>query len=178
MRYTLFAPKSANELTIDYPELDKLENFSQLSAPEQLFVYYYGVRTSPVFDIDDKRERAEKAYELTAKHYKGRIEKSRFMPEGMAERVKEAIKEVSKIKLGPRIAQLEILEQSIENIRAILSMKVDPEKLTPTALASLVLVIGRGNEQLASLVKIADGLSVSRSGDDDDDTDVTISDIM
>lgn len=175
----MFAPRSGNELVVDYPELNRLDSFSRLSEPEQLFVYYYAIRTSPAFHISDKKARADKAYELACRHLPNRPDKDRFEPGKMKPVIADAIREISSLKLGPRIAQREVIEKSISNIRDMLMKDMDPEAVKPKEMASLMLAYERGNEALAKLVKIADGLAIkSDDGDDDDDTDVGISDTM
>lgn len=50
----LFAPKSDRGLRIDYPELSGIKEFESLRKNEMLFVWYYGCKSSPYFNLDWK----------------------------------------------------------------------------------------------------------------------------
>lgn len=56
---TLFYPKTARDLRIQYPELRAVPEFKKLTAREMLFVWYWANPTSPVSDELAYRKRIE-----------------------------------------------------------------------------------------------------------------------
>lgn len=127
--YSIFMPDSSRSILLDYPELAENKSFKKLGPNDMLFVWYFACEASPFFDIQGDRKKVQhaidKAYSRKGGGYlipKASVEE--YLAGKFPEKIKLAIDEMIKFRIGPRVRALKVLEKGFVNLEAILD--VDP----------------------------------------------------
>ena len=127
--YSVFKPKSERGLFSDYPELKKLKAFSSLKSVEMLFVWYLACESSPVNNHIERLKLRERVKEAGEHSYfaNGRklitdVEFDSMLDGRFPDKMSEAIRQMEKFKVGPRVRAKQITEKAFDNIEKILNI--------------------------------------------------------
>lgn len=128
-RYTLFDPKSKREIKNDYPELRKNKVFKDLNKSQMLFVWFYANEASPLYKIEDDRERIgeciKRSFNFPGSRHKlngSNVEK--FLNKTFGKNIDNGIEEMLKYKLSPRILAKKMVDTTLKNYYAIINVDV------------------------------------------------------
>lgn len=89
----LFGLDSGSDLRMEYPELAKIPEFEKLKSKEVRLCWLLGNRTSPLYKIDDKRQRLNKALEtIYGQRYRENEDLDSILKGDMPQELKEGIK--------------------------------------------------------------------------------------
>jgi len=122
----LFAPKSARGLRIDYPELNNVKEFESLRPAEILFVWNYGCKSSPYFNIDmDERELIKRCMEASNFIISDPTKKAEFLEGKFPDKIKASVPVMNSFEPSLRvIAKIEAAKR-ISDIRKLTSLELD-----------------------------------------------------
>jgi hypothetical protein len=124
--YSIFKPKSARGIKLDYPELKQYAVFNALNNDQMLFVWYYACESSPFFKMARDRDRVQEALNhslLRASNSSlNKTEKEEFLSGNFPAKITSAIEEMQRFKVGPRIRAKQMIEKGFENIEKILNV--------------------------------------------------------
>ena len=125
-QYSIFRPKSARGIFMDYPKLRHYEAFKGLSNYDMLFVWYYACESSPLFKIKDNRKRIEQclavSYLKDGQNKLSKKDKDRYLAADFPAKVENGIKQMQKFKVGPRVQALMMTQKSFDNLYKILDI--------------------------------------------------------
>ena len=131
--YSIFMPDSSRRILLDYPELAKNKSFKRLSPEDVMFVWYFACEASPFFDIKSDRKKVQhaidNAYSRKGGGYlipKNSVED--YLSGKFPEKIKNAIFEMTKFRVGPRVRALQVLEKGFAKLESILDVDPDSDK--------------------------------------------------
>lgn len=153
--YVVYAPRSAKELKKEYKELEGVPEFASLSAPEQLFVWWYACKSSPVYDIAEEKRvdvAIDKSWTNPQQQAARRIE---YGNRDFPANIKAAIRFMEGINTGVRIRAAHADNYLLEQCERAIYQKVtgnDPEEMesylkNATLAQKLIDSIQKKNEQ-------------------------------
>lgn len=121
VKYSMFYPKSTRLLYLDYPELRDIPEIKDLGK-YCIFVWFLACRVSPLFEVDDIKERTQLAIQesnikLNTKEFDDLISGN------YSEIITEGIRKMETFKIGPRIRSMLIVEKMLTNFEML--SKVD-----------------------------------------------------
>jgi hypothetical protein len=133
-QYSIFKPKSARGMFVDYPELKKLKAFALLRPQDMLFVWYLSCESSPVNNgkkQPDKRIRIQQAidYSYFAEGQKliSQIEADKLLDGRFTEKISAAMEQMERFKVGPRIRAKQMTEKAFDNLEKIIGADASTE---------------------------------------------------
>lgn len=126
--YALFAPRTVNSLSVDYPELRNYEEF-RIKKHDLLFVWYYSCKVSPLYDhvdVKSKREKIERCAKAS-----GLIipsdSKSRFLEGNFTAKMSAAINRMESFEPAVRIMMKLDSMQKFMTLKKLTSLKLDDD---------------------------------------------------
>lgn len=167
--YSIFKPRAGRQIKLDYPELNSFPVFQNLRNDEMLFVWYYACEASPIFRMLKDRDRVDEALKLSFFRTRGTSVaqdlKEQYLAGNFPPKILDAINEMSKFKIGPRIRAKMIIEKSFDNIEKILdvdasddSMFMNKDKEVDfTKKKAFVDTVSKAMDILPSLIKQLEG---------------------
>lgn len=125
MRYSLFYPSSKREITADYPELLKYQEFKGMPSKDLVFVWYYGCKASPFYPIDDERKRIEKCLEKAFPDEKERRKNWDRFFDGFETKIRNAVDRMESFEPNARVRMKQMTEKMFENMQRVLQINAD-----------------------------------------------------
>ncbi len=129
--YSVFKPRSGKSIFLDYPELRKFKEFSELKQLEMIFVWYYACESSPFRDIELEREKIQQCLDYSyLKDGRKKINKEdseRMLSGEFSAKITQAIERMLKFRVGPRVRAKMITEKIFDNIEKILDIDATDE---------------------------------------------------
>jgi len=130
-QYSIFYPDSKNSIVKDYPELKNYESFRNISNNDALFVWYYACEASPLHKITSNKERASqainKAYVKKGGPAINKDKRNKLLTGDFPDKMRQAIEDMSRFKLGPRLLIQQTIEKALHNTAAIINIELDDE---------------------------------------------------
>ena len=126
-QFSIFYPNSSRDLAMDYPELYENENFRKLNRAEKLFVWYWGCRASPFWDLEDVDERLDKCIHHSFGSTLDHVAKQRFMSGNFSEKIDKAIIFMNKFQLSPRVRASKLTEKILKNIEKLIDVEISED---------------------------------------------------
>ncbi len=131
--FSIFMPRSSNNIFSDYPELKQFPEFKALQNSDMLFVWYVACEASPLHKITSNAQRAKLAVELAYRdvNYKNldRKKMSNLEAGNWGDKIGDAIQRMKSFRIGPRIRALQILEKGFENLEKIINTDASDQSL-------------------------------------------------
>ena len=124
IKYSMFRPKSKRGLLADYPELKDYFDTGGLNRSEMLFVWYYGCRVSPLFDLEDDRTKIEQCLDASFGYKITNEDREKWMSGGIPHKILEAIESMQKFQPGPRVRAMLMTERMLNNIEEIININL------------------------------------------------------
>lgn len=140
MRVKLFSPDGVKpeDYRYKYPELERTQEFTNISPRGLIFVWYYSNQTSPLMEIEDNYERAEEALKRSG-YNPGKTEKEAILKLQFGSDMAVAIKKMSEFSPGPRFKAYKMVRSVFDQYEKIISS--GPEAFTITE--------GKGDTQIS-----------------------------
>lgn len=131
--YSIFRPDSARRIMLDYKEIAENQTFRLLKPEDLIFVWYYACEASPYYDIKSDRERVEKCIDAAYKRKGGGYLINKQTVNNLLDgkfplKIQDAISEMLKFRVGPRVRALQILEKGFSKIEAILDVDANDDQ--------------------------------------------------
>lgn len=129
-RYLVFAPQSARDLRVQYPELSDYPEFKSgsIKSGDLLFVWWFRNATSPYHDFPDE-EKLEWCIKAAYKSEQQRDIKLAEFSSGFPDNVKKAFRRMESFNTGARVENYLYTLQVRENCKTILA--ADAENMDP-----------------------------------------------
>jgi hypothetical protein len=187
--YSMFRPTSARQLSINYPELFRVEEFDDMQANDIIFAWYYGHCSSPFFDVENERERAKNsyrhAYELIDVFGKA-PNKDQYVNGRFPEKMNLAIARMERFSMTSRIRVLRMLERSLDNVEKILNIDASNDahfknkdgEVDFSKKKAYIDTVAKANDFLPLLIDRVEteGFSVKKDKKSDEDKDFSFAD--
>lgn len=128
--YSMFRPRSGRRLVLDYPLLQKEEDFKKLKSNELLFCWYYSHESSPLFDLNsDSQRRALATKYAFDKNKSGLSEKERkkYLEGDFSENMKIAMARMSSYRVSARVRALKMTETMFSNLESIMNIDANDQ---------------------------------------------------
>jgi hypothetical protein len=93
---TMFEPTYGKDIRIEYPDLDDVEEFKNLTASQLSFVWAYANKTSPYYKIQDEKEKISKCCLLAFRKRLGREQLEKYLEKDFPDLVVLAIPKMQK----------------------------------------------------------------------------------
>lgn len=129
-RYSMFNPTSTGDLVLDYPELRKVESFSntKLKPRQMLFVWHYACRASRSQELVDDKDRIRYAViKAWGKEFPQPI-MDQYLSRQWGAEVEAAIRDMRGFEFGPRVRMKLQCAQVMERVEALLGQPAPPAK--------------------------------------------------
>jgi len=171
----LFYPlDKAKTLKQQYPELNALQEFKDLTAKEEILVWLYSCKSSPVADIKDPHMRILKVTELMESHKISDKDKTSYLSLVFSEKIKSAMDAMRKFDPEIRSRARAAGEQMFNNLMAISSIDISDymtkadtngvSQLDATAINNYTSAIQKVRDELPAVIKmLEDGFGISSS---------------
>ena len=132
MRIKLFSPENIKpeDYRYKYPELERAEEFANLSPRALIFVWWYANQTSSlVLEIDDDYDRAEEALKRSG-YNPGKNEKEAILKLQFNSEMAVAIKKMSEYAPEPRFKAYKMIRTIFDHYENIITQGPDAFKVT------------------------------------------------
>jgi len=172
----LFYPLDKTKtLKQQYPELNALQEFRDLTAKEEILVWLYSCKSSPVADIKDPHMRILRTIELMDGNHKlSDKDKTSFLSLVFSEKIKAAMDAMRKFDPEIRSRARAAGEQMFNNLMAISSIDISEYmikndgngviQLDSTAINNYTSAIQKVRDELPAVIKmLEDGFGISSS---------------
>ena len=161
-RYSLFWPKSKNDLLSDYPDLRKVKAFSDLNPRQMLFVWFYACRISPVVEtIQDDDDRIKECIREAWGKNPPREVVDKYSMRQWGQEVTRAITAMRAYVPDARIRMKLLTMEAIKKVQALLDAPVD-ELVTWPQKKDYFEALGSGMARIKEMIPIVEenGLGV------------------
>jgi hypothetical protein len=158
-----------------YPELNSVQEFKDLSQQDEMLVWLYSCQSSPISDIKDPYLRIQKACEMMSEKNKIKdVDRSKYLSLQFPEKIKAAMEVMRKFNPEIRTRAKIAVDQMFNNLMAIASININDfmfktdenavRVLDATAINNYTTAMQKVRDELPSIIKMQeDGFGISSS---------------